>query len=158
MTPADCPDCPLCRDRGGLLIAQSPDWRVIRVLDAPDFPAFYRLIWQAHVAEFSQLSASQRGECTEAVNAVEQVLLSALQPTKINLASLGNVVPHLHWHVMARFEWDSHYPNPIWGNPARVVAEPSAEARLAVPLAELDRHVAAALRDGAARSAARSAA
>jgi len=143
MSPADCP---LCHNPGGLLIAQSPDWRVVRVLDAPDFPAFYRLIWSAHVAEFSQLDAAQRSDCIEAVNTVEQVLLSALQPTKVNLASLGNVVPHLHWHVIARFAWDSHFPNPVWGSAARVVAGLSAEARLALPLAELDSQIAVALR------------
>ena len=45
---------------------------------------------------------------------VEQVLLARLAPTKVNLASLGNAVPHLHWHVIARFDWDSHYPSPVW--------------------------------------------
>jgi diadenosine tetraphosphate (Ap4A) HIT family hydrolase len=129
-----------------LAVAQSADWRVIRVLDAPDFPAFYRLIWQAHVAEFSELSATQRSDCIEAVNVIEQVLRQALQPTKINLASLGNVVPHLHWHVIARFDWDSHFPNPVWGNAMRVVEGPSAEARLALPLATIDQRIAAALR------------
>jgi len=144
MSPADCP---LCHNPGGLLIAQSPDWRVIRVLDTPDFPAFYRLIWQAHVAEFSDLSAAQRSDCIEAVNSIEQVLRQALQPTKINLATLGNVVPHLHWHVIARFDWDSHFPNPVWGSAERVLTGPSAEARLALPLAELDRRIAAALKN-----------
>ena len=143
MSPADCP---LCRDTGGLLIAQSESWRVIRVLDAPDFPAFYRLIWRAHVAEFSELSAAQRSDCIEAVNVIEQVLRQALQPTKINLASLGNVVPHLHWHVIARFNWDSHFPNPVWGAALRTLEGPSAEARLALPLATIDQRIAAALR------------
>ena len=138
-------DCPLCHDTGGLAVAQSPDWRVVRVLDAPDFPAFYRLIWRAHVAEFSELSAAQRSDCIEAVNVIEQVLRLALQPTKINLASLGNVVPHLHWHVIARFDWDSHFPNPVWGSAIRVLEGPSAEARLAMPLATLDQRIAAAL-------------
>jgi diadenosine tetraphosphate (Ap4A) HIT family hydrolase len=38
-----------------------------------------------------------------------------MQPDKINLASLGNVVPHLHWHVIPRFVDDPHFPNPVWG-------------------------------------------
>jgi diadenosine tetraphosphate (Ap4A) HIT family hydrolase len=37
------------------------------------------------------------------------------------LAALGNVVPHLHWHVIARFDWDSHFPAPIWGTAQRSV-------------------------------------
>ena len=45
---------------------------------------------------------------------VEQALRQHLQRTKINLAALGNLVPHLHWHVIARFDWDSHFPAPVW--------------------------------------------
>src|SRR6218665_1191191 len=98
--------CPLCLESGGRVIVQSERWRVVRVDDA-SFPAFYRLIWRDHVAEFTDLGAAERGECMEVVARVEQVLREALRPTKINLASFGNVVPHLHWHVVARFDWDT---------------------------------------------------
>ena len=47
------------------------------------------------------------------------MLRNLLQPTKINLATLGNVVPHLHWHVIARFDWDSHFPAPVWAAAVR---------------------------------------
>jgi diadenosine tetraphosphate (Ap4A) HIT family hydrolase len=86
---------------------------VIRA-DEPGFPAFYRVVWNAHVAEFSDLDAGQRQHCMDAVTVVEQVLREHLAPTKVNLAALGNMVPHLHWHVIARFGWDSHFPAPIW--------------------------------------------
>lgn len=137
-----CPvvDCPLCREEGGLLLLRRPLWRVVRVMDTPAFPAFYRLIWNAHVAEFSDLSAAERLACMEAVSAIEQVLRERLQPTKINLASLGNVVPHLHWHVIARFAEDSHFPNPIWGEARRPVALPPG-----LDLPALDAAVLAAL-------------
>jgi diadenosine tetraphosphate (Ap4A) HIT family hydrolase len=71
------------------------------------------------------------------VGAVERVLREALAPTKINLASLGNVVPHLHWHVIARFEWDSRFPAPVWAAPVREVA-PAPVTRLRTGLPELD--------------------
>lgn len=118
MTSVPTP-CPLCQDSGGLLIAQTSSWRVVRVTDTPAFPAFYRLIWNRHVAEFSDLGPAERQDCMEAVARIEQLLRQRLQPSKINLASLGNVVPHLHWHVIARFEDDSHFPNPIWGQALR---------------------------------------
>lgn len=140
-------DCPLCAETTELRIAESPLWRVLRVEDA-NFPAFYRLIWRHHVAEFSDLSETDAQACMRAVSAIERVLLSALRPTKINLATLGNMVPHLHWHVIARFDWDSHFPNPIWGAALRELAEP-AQARLAFGLAELDARVAAALAETA---------
>ena len=50
----------------------------------------------------------------EVVATVERVLRDRLRPTKVNLASLGNVVPHLHWHVIARFDWDGYFPQSIW--------------------------------------------
>ena len=46
---------------------------------------------------------------------LEAGLRDWLRPHKVNLASLGNLVPHLHWHVIPRFRDDPHFPNPIWG-------------------------------------------
>ncbi|WP_119155438.1 HIT family protein [Caldimonas tepidiphila] len=136
-------DCELCRQPGGLLVAETPLWRVVRVDDA-DFPAFYRLIWQAHVAEFSDLDAEARAACMTAVAAIERALRDALAPTKINLATLGNMVPHLHWHVIARWDWDSHFPQPIWGVRQREVPG-GARARLALAPEQLDARVREAL-------------
>lgn len=53
------------------------------------------------------------------VFAVETVLRERLKPRKINLASLGNMTPHLHWHVVPRFETDPHFPQPVWGQQQR---------------------------------------
>ena len=138
--------CELCH--GAPSTATLPVWhddrlRVVRVLDAPEFPAFYRVIWSAHVAELSDLSVDDRQHCLALVVAVEQVLRAALAPTKINLAALGNLVPHLHWHVIARFDWDSHFPQPIWGARQRSPV-PAAALRLASPLSDIDQQVYAA--------------
>lgn len=105
--------CSLCTAVGGALVFQGKKFRVIRA-DEAGFPAFYRVVWSEHVAEFSDLDAEDRFLCMRAVHGVEQALREHLQPTKINLAALGNMVPHLHWHVIARFDWDSHFPAPVW--------------------------------------------
>ncbi|MDO8718242.1 MAG: HIT family protein [Polaromonas sp.] len=110
--------CPLCETDGGLLVFRHGPLRVIQASEV-GFPAFYRVVWNQHVAEFSDLSPAEQGTCMNAVVAVERVLRAELQPTKINLAALGNMVPHLHWHVIARFDWDSHFPAPVWGGPQR---------------------------------------
>ena len=117
MTPSACP---LCTADGGVLVFRNEQLHVIQA-DEPGLPAFYRVIWKAHVAEFSDLTPGERAVCMNAVVAVEQALRARLQPTKINLAALGNLVPHLHWHVVARFEGDSHFPAPVWSAPARPV-------------------------------------
>jgi diadenosine tetraphosphate (Ap4A) HIT family hydrolase len=87
---------------GGDLVFQGAQCRVIRAQEV-GFPAFYRVIWTAHVAEFSDLSTADQQACMAVVAVVERALRTHLNPTKINLAALGNMVPHLHWHVIARF-------------------------------------------------------
>ncbi len=123
-------DCPLCREDGGLLVARHERFRVIRATgpDADDFPGFYRVVWNEHVAEWSDLSEVEQALCMRAVTLVERAVREHLQPTKVNLAALGNVVPHLHWHVVARYDWDSRFPAPLWAPASR----PADATRLAV--------------------------
>lgn len=123
--------CSLCDEDGGLLLMRRPRWRLVRATDTAAHPAFYRLIWNAHVAEFSQLSPEERAELMEAVCAVERLMLDHLKPAKLNLASLGNVVPHLHWHLIARYEDDAQFPAPIWAPPQRETPAAVLEARRA---------------------------
>ena len=135
--------CPLCASAGGTLVWQGTHLRVIRA-DEAGFPAFYRVVWQGHVAEFSDLSPAERQHCMDAVVVVESALRQCLQPTKINLAALGNVVPHLHWHVIARFESDSHFPAPVWAAAVRDRV-PAHEEVLRAQLPALERALAARL-------------
>ncbi len=130
IAPIRLPGCPLCEEPGGTLVWRGPLYRIVRA-DEEGFPAFYRVVWQDHVAEFSDLPAPDRLQCMEAVAQVEALLREQLRPDKINLAALGNQVAHLHWHVIARFEDDSHFPRPIWGAPirGRDLAHESALAR-----------------------------
>lgn len=137
------PACPLCEGDGGLLVFRNEDLRIIQASEA-GFPAFYRVVWNRHVAEFSDLSPTERQVCMHAVAKVEQVLRSELQPAKINLAALGNMVPHLHWHVIARFDWDSHFPAPVWGESQRPVDEEKTAA-IALRCHDINRLIAQAM-------------
>ena len=129
--------CPLCIEDGGALVWRGERLRVIRAKEA-GFPAFYRVVWNAHVAEFSDLAAADRVHCMEAVVRVEQALRQHLSPTKVNIAALGNMVPHLHWHVIARFDWDSHFPSPVWAAAQRPGADAQEAAiRALLPALEL---------------------
>ena len=124
--------CPLCDAAGGRVIVQAPRWRLVHAEEA-GLPAFYRVIWNEHVREFSQLAGDHRAACMDAVISVEQALLRHLQPAKVNLASLGNAVPHVHWHVIARFDWDSRFPGAPWAPPQK----PEDAARMRDVLARL---------------------
>ena len=119
-------DCPICQAENEEILWQSPNIRVIAVHDEANAPAFCRVIWQAHVAEMTDLPPENGRELMDVVYRVEAAMRQVLNPRKINLASLGNVVPHLHWHVVARFDDDACFPAPIWANAVR-------EARLALP-------------------------
>ena len=110
--------CPLCDAAGGHVVFAGDKFRLVRA-DEEGFPAFYRVVWNEHFAEFSDLAPADRALCMEAVVQVERVLREHLRPVKINLATLGNVVPHVHWHVIARFDWDSRFPAPVWAQAAR---------------------------------------
>jgi diadenosine tetraphosphate (Ap4A) HIT family hydrolase len=107
-------DCPLCREDGGEVVFRDGLLRVVLV-DSPEYPGFVRVIANAHVREMTDLAPAGRQPLLDAVFAVESALREALAPHKVNLASLGNQVPHLHWHVIPRFADDAHFPEPVWG-------------------------------------------
>ncbi|ROV57278.1 HIT family protein [Neisseria chenwenguii] len=106
--------CPVCRAENEEILLQTPNLRVIAVHNEAGAPAFCRVIWQAHVTEMTDLPSESRAELMDMVYRVEAAMRKVFRPAKINLASLGNVVPHLHWHVIARFENDANFPAPIW--------------------------------------------
>jgi len=105
--------CELCEGTGGELLWQGERCRVVRIEDE-NYPGLCRVIWTGHVREMSDLSDVDRQHLMRVVFAAEQALRDTLAPFKINLASLGNVTPHLHWHIIPRFRDDRHFPKPIW--------------------------------------------
>lgn len=119
--------CDLCDNIGGKLLWQDALLRVVHV-DEPGYAGYCRVIWAAHVAEMSDLPEAERAHCMRVVFAVETALRDVLKPDKINLASLGNFTPHVHWHVIARFRGDAHFPQSIWGARQRDDGAPPIDA------------------------------
>ncbi len=142
--PGACALCGPDDDRAVHLVARSLHWRVVRVLNNPDHPAFWRVIWNPHAAEISDLEGTERHALMQAVFTVEQAVRRELQPLKINLASLGNMVPHVHWHVIARFATDRHFPQPVWAPPQRE-ADERLLVRLSAQVPQVDRAIQQAL-------------
>lgn len=128
--------CDLCRHDGGRVVWRDEALRVVLV-DDPDYPGFLRVIWNEHVPEMSDLAPRERERLMRAVFCAEAALRRVLAPHKVNLASLGNVTPHLHWHVIARYADDAHFPQPIWGSRQRT-CDARALAQRAAKLAELE--------------------
>jgi len=111
-------NCELCQTTIETLLWRSELCRVVLIEDA-DYPGFCRVIWNRHVKEMTDLNDGEQHALMNVVFTVESALREVMQPDKINLASLGNLTPHLHWHIIPRYALDKHFPNPIWGTPQR---------------------------------------
>ena len=101
--------------------------RVVLLHDA-DYPAYCRVELLAHVKEMTDLAPNERARMMKTVFAVETAMRAVIQPDKINLASLGNKTPHVHWHIIPRFSDDKHFPNSHWGE----IIRPSASTNAAL--------------------------
>jgi len=111
-------ECELCNPAAERVLWHDGFCRIVLV-EEPDHPGFCRVILERHVSEMTDLNPPERTRLMDAVFATEEALREVLRPDKINLASLGNAVPHLHWHVIARYGDDRHFPASIWGEPRR---------------------------------------
>lgn len=144
MTHADI--CALCqKDQDSTILWQDNFCRVLLLNDS-DYPAYCRVELVDHIKEMTDLSPDDRTRTMDIVFAVETAMREVMQPDKINLASLGNKTPHLHWHIIPRFEDDKHYPNSHWGEAARD-GEPRniSDAELASLKEKIHRHAMRAL-------------
>jgi diadenosine tetraphosphate (Ap4A) HIT family hydrolase len=110
--------CELCRGAGGDVLWRDALCRIVRVAET-GYPGYCRVVWNDHVGEMTDLCAADRRHFMSVVFALEAALRARLQPDKINLASLGNKVAHLHWHVIPRWSDDRHFPGTIWSAPER---------------------------------------
>ncbi len=113
------PPCPMCSrwdaDRD-LRIAELSHSYVILNRDQ-FFPGYTLLFTKSHVTELFHLEAVIRAELTEEVAIVAKAIYDVFRPDKINYELLGNMVPHMHWHLVPRFASDPLWPRPIWAEP-----------------------------------------
>ncbi|HTD05903.1 HIT family protein [Undibacterium sp.] len=137
--------CELCDAALGDVVFSSERWRVLLV-DDQNYPGFCRVVWNAHVKEMTDLPPSERAEFMDAVWKLEAAVRQVMQPHKINLASFGNMVPHLHWHVIPRYRDDAHFPNPVWAAARPDIPDTSARRALLPELrAEIVRQLQAGM-------------
>lgn len=125
-------NCVLCKDElkpeEGQLIWRGDDCRIILVND-PELPGFCRVIWNQHVAEMTDLTYGEREHLMTLVFAVEEAVRHVMHPDKMNVAALGNMVPHIHWHVIPRYQDDAFFPGSVWSNKINKIPAPVLEVR-----------------------------
>lgn len=113
--------CAYCENKTDRVIWSNGLCRVMFVDDSP-FAGWCRVIWHEHKTELTELSPAERNELMAVVFAVESGLRKLLRPDKINMASLGTAMPHVHWHVIPRYRDDSHFPEPVWASAQRAAS------------------------------------
>lgn len=110
--------CALCVPTSHKVLWQDDFCQVVWLNDT-DYPGYCRVELLSHVKEMTDLPPVERARVMKTVFAVELAIREVLNPDKINLASLGNKTPHIHWHVIPRYESDKHFPNSHWGEAVR---------------------------------------
>tara|TARA_B100000780_G_C21085225_1_gene437159 strand:+ start:318 stop:743 length:426 start_codon:yes stop_codon:yes gene_type:complete len=127
-------NCSLCLPSEYPLIWSNSDLRVVLINDN-SYPGYCRVESIHHVKEMTDLSNTNRQEFMRIVFIIESVLRIHLTPEKINLATLGNITPHLHWHIIPRYKLDNHFPKSIWSDPKRFEKKELSEAESLILIA-----------------------
>ena len=115
--------------------------RLIRVeVEESEIP-WLKIFTQREHKEFSECSIDEKNAIFTALDLIEKEMLHYYNPTKINIASFGNYMPLVHWHIMARFQEDSFFPEPMWGTKQRKssLALPSFEEFTLLLIKKLDK-------------------
>ncbi len=87
----------------------------VRLMDDANHPWLILVPRVENAVEVIDLDAAQQAQLMQEIDRASRALQAAVKPHKLNVAALGNVVPQLHVHVIARFQDDIAWPRPVWG-------------------------------------------
>ena len=93
-------DLPLCR---------------VLLMNESRYPWFILVPRRTGIREIHELTSAERQQLWAESDQVSRALMAVFQPDKLNIAALGNMVPQLHVHHIARFQSDAAWPAPVWG-------------------------------------------
>ena len=110
--------CPLCSKQEYPIIF-SNDFLRILLINNQNYPGYCRVDLIDHIKEMSDLNKKSQNKLMKTIFLIEKIIKVYINPDKINLASLGNITPHLHWHIIPRHFKDNHFPNSIWSTKKR---------------------------------------
>ncbi len=97
---------------------------LVLLMNNSDYPWLVLVPRKEGVREIYELGAQDRAILMDEITAASKVLEKLFKPDKINIGSLGNIVPQLHVHVVGRRQGDKAWPGPVWGaTPGRPYSE-----------------------------------
>ena len=93
------------------------DFKISQLLlmNNANYPWFILVPRQHNLVELTDLDFANQTEVLREINVVSKILQKEFKPTKLNIAALGTMVRQCHIHIIARFENDLSFPNPVWG-------------------------------------------
>jgi diadenosine tetraphosphate (Ap4A) HIT family hydrolase len=87
----------------------------IRLMNNQYFTWFLLIPRLNSIINLTDLSFDNQYILMQELNQVAIIVQKLFNPTRLNIASLGNIVPQMHWHIIARYDTDKAWPNPVWG-------------------------------------------
>ena len=124
----NCAFCELCTRPNSREIWHD-DFLYVIDASSHELPGYIRVVLNRHVKEMTDLTSNEQRHVMEVVFFIESTMRSYLKPEKINLAEFGNMTPHLHWHIIARFADDAYFPEAIWAGKIRTSNQASLNRR-----------------------------
>jgi len=102
------------------------DWNLshVRLSHNAAFPWLLLMPRREELSEIIDLSETDQEELLREIRFASHALKRLFDPTKLNVASIGNMVPQLHIHIVARFDTDEAWPGPIWNSGVKKDYEP----------------------------------
>ena len=104
--------CPMCPDSSGADVVEELTSGRVHLQNDAEYRGYCILIFRRHAVELYELSEQERTDWIEDIARVEKAIAEVCAPAKLNVSMLGNQVPHLHVHIMPRYEGDAE-----WGHP-----------------------------------------
>jgi diadenosine tetraphosphate (Ap4A) HIT family hydrolase len=106
--------CIFCNNSNEELVIKNDIYKVIKVFNQ-DYPIYFQLVINQHIKELSDLPYQDALKVFDTIYLLDKLICEIYNVDKVNIASFGNIIPHLHWHIIGRYKHDKHFPNPIWG-------------------------------------------
>lgn len=109
----------------------------VRLMNNALYPWIILVPAQDRLTEITDLSTEQQITLIREISLVSSAMQNAYQPDKMNVAALGNIVPQLHIHIIARFKDDEAWPNPVWGTGSKAYSDTGLQETTAIIMREL---------------------
>jgi diadenosine tetraphosphate (Ap4A) HIT family hydrolase len=95
----------------------------VRLMNNKCFPWLILVPRRENASEWIDLSREDQHRLSDEISVVSHIFQALTTPDKLNIAALGNQVPQLHVHVIARYSSDKAWPSPVWGSVAEAYSD-----------------------------------